>query len=143
MTSDHVKQNAEKYPPTLHDVFHAVNAFAYDSTYHIEGPYGEGYGGRIGPFNYERLVNATIESIHSSARGKSWSGTNLRKTLATAGLSDAELDRIVDITLQEALLRIKDRTSEDKKIFHEHGHHGRQYIARNTVERVMKEILPL
>ena len=68
---------------------------------------------------------------------------SLYKSLTDAALTDIELDAIIAITQEEALKRINKATSEDKLTFTEHGHHGRQYIARNTVERVMKEVLSL
>lgn len=132
------------YPPTLQAVFNAVNSFAYDSCHTIEGPLGEGYGGRVLPFDYSRLVTATSDSIRAMARSRtSIAGIQLRRALADAALSDDTLDKIIEVTEQEARKRIDQATSEDRTTFREHGHHGRQYIARNTVSRVMDEVLPL
>lgn len=132
------------YPQTLRNVFSAVNAFAYEACHTIEGPLGEGRGGRALPFSYERLTEATKSSIESLARDKNhYIGRQLRNALAEAALTDSALDRIVEITRQEALARIDNATSADKTDYREHGHHGRQYIARNTVMRVMKDVLPL
>lgn len=143
MISDFVRKQIPLYPRTLQDVFHAVNALAYEACHTIEGPLGEGRGGRL-PFHYERLVQATQDSISSLAKDRThYIGNQLRNALANAALTNTTLDSIVAITQQEALARIDQATSTDKQTFREHGHHGRQYIARNTVERVMKEVLPL
>jgi hypothetical protein len=144
MISDFVRNQIPKYPKTLQDVFQVVNQFAYDATHTIEGPLGEGYGGRTMPFDYPRLVTATSDSIRAMARSRtSMTGIQLRRALADAALSDDTLDRIIAVTEQEAQKRIDQATSEDRTKFHEHGHHGRQYIARNTVSRVMREVIPL
>jgi len=143
MISDHTREEIAKYPDTLREVFNAVDSFAYQACHTIEGPLGEGYGGRIHPFDYDRLVQATKDSIRTLARDKSqWPGYQLRQALANAALTDTELDKITGIIEEEALARIDKATSEDRKTFREHGHHGRQYIARNSVERVIKEVLP-
>lgn len=143
MTSQETREKIAKYPDTLREVFNAIDSFAYQACHTIEGPLGEGYGGRILPFDYDRLVEATKASIHSLAKdGSHWAGHQLRRALATAALTDTELHKITRIVEEEALARINQATSEDRKTFCEHGHHGRQYIARNSVERVMKEVLP-
>lgn len=144
MTSDYVRTRISKYPETLQNVFGAVNNLAYDACHTIEGPLGEGYFGGKLPYDYNRLVQATSNSIRDMARNKNaLAGLQLHHALTDAALSDSELDKIIVIAQQEALKRIDQSTSADKKTFTEHGHHGRQYIARNTVERVMKEVLPL
>ncbi len=143
MISDFVKKQLPLYPQTLQDIFHAVNALAYEACHTIEGPLGEGRGGRL-PFNYECLVQATQDSINTLAKGREhFISKQLRGALAQAALGDAERDRIAVILQEEARARIDQATSTDKQTFRDHGHHGRQYIARNTVERVMKEVLPL
>ncbi len=143
MISDFVKKQMPLYPQTLQGIFHAVNALAYEACHTIEGPLGEGRGGRL-PFNYERLVEATQDSIHTLATGHDhYISKQLREALTQAALGDAARDGIVAIMQEEARARIDQATSTDKQTFREHGHHGRQYIARNTVERVMKEVLPL
>lgn len=144
MISQETRAQAARYPLTLQAVFSAVNSFAYDSCHTIEGPLGEGHLGPKQPFDYLTLVIATSDSIRFMARSHTlMAGLCLRKTLADAALSDDILDKIIEITEQEAHKRIDQATSEDRTKFHEHGHHGRQYIARNTVERVMSEVLPL
>lgn len=144
MTEKHTREALAQYPETLQAVFSAVNRLAYDACHTIEGPLGEGSGGRIRPFNYEKLVEATSQSIRAMARDKTTlAGQFMHRALANAALADTELDQIIEITEQEALARINSATSTDKTTFTEHGHHGRQYIARNTVARVMEEVLLL
>lgn len=144
MINAETRAKAALYPPTLQAVFSAVNSFAYDSCHTIEGPLGEGYYGPKLPFDYLTLVVATSDSIRVMARSHTlMAGLQLRKALADAALTDDILDKIIEVTEQEARKRIDQATSEDRTKFHEHGHHGRQYIARNTVSRVMNEVLPL
>ncbi len=143
LITDFVKKQLPLYPQTLQDVFHAVNALAYEACQTIEGPLGEGRGGRL-PFDYARLVQATHESIETLAASDThFLSKQLHSALAQAALGDAERQQIVAILKEEARARIDQATSTDKQTFREHGHHGRQYIARNTVDRVMKEVLPL
>lgn len=145
LASHYIRQNIEKYPATLQAVFSAVNKYAYDACAPIEGPLGEGYHcpGKP-PFDYLKLVAATMDSIEQNIKNPAhYSGMTLRRALAEAALTDTELDKIIAITLDQAIDRIGKATSSDMKTFHEHGHHGRQYIASHTVERVMKEVLPL
>lgn len=145
LSSRYIRQSYDLYPPTLQSVFNAVNRFAYDACAPIEGPLGEGYGclGKP-PFNFDKLVAATTESITRKIRDpKDLSGRGLRNALANAALTNTELEAIIEITKAAALARIEQATSADKKTFREHGHHGRQYIASHTVERVMTEVLPL
>lgn len=143
MISALAREQIPLYSPALQDVFHAVNALTYEACRTIEGPLGEGRGGRL-PFDYDRLIEATRENIQMLAGGDShYLSKQLRSAMAQAGLGDAERVRITAIMQQEARARIDQATSTDRQTFREHGHHGRQYIARNTVERVMKEVLPL
>ncbi|QQG35595.1 MAG: hypothetical protein HYS17_08695 [Micavibrio aeruginosavorus] len=145
LASRYIKQNYDLYPPTLQAVFNAVNRYAYEACAPIEGPLGEGYGyPRKPPFDYRRLVEATTDNISRKVKDPDdMTGRGLRNALSRAALTDAELENIIEITKAEALARIDQATSGDKKAFHEHGHHGRQYIASHTVERVMREVLPL
>ena len=145
MASKFIRQNIGNYPGTLQAVFSAVNRYAYDASAPIEGPLGEGYHcpGKP-PFDYQKLVTETCARIQDNIKSASdFTGLQLRRALADAALSNTELDMIIQITKEEALSRIKSATSADLKTFSEHGHHGRQYIAAHTVERVMKEVLPL
>lgn len=145
LASRYIRQTIDQYPPTLQAVFNAVNRYAYEACAPIEGPLGEGYHCPNKPaFDYMKLVAATTESIRQKVKNPAdYSGQALRRTLAEAALTDTELDRILAITIDQAIARIGQATSPDMKTFHEHGHHGRQYIASHTVERVMKEVLPL
>lgn len=145
MATDYIKTNIVKYPGTLQAVFSAINRYAYSASAAIEGPLGEGYRCVGKPtFDYAKLVSETTRCIRENSRSvTNWDGVQLRRALANAALTDSDLDNILKITEEEALARIDQATSKDQKVFTEHGHHGRQYIARNTVERVMKEVLPL
>ena len=143
MLSAESQRQLALYPQTLRNVFHAVSALTYEACSTIEGPLGESRGGRL-PFDYDRLVAATHDNIQSLATGDShYLSKQLSHALTNAAIDDSTRDQIIAIMHEEALARIDQATSADKQSFREHGHHGRQYIARNTVDRVMKEVLPL
>jgi len=142
MTSDFVKERIGDYPETLQHVFNAVNGYAYDTCSPIETRLGEYCPD--GAFDYDVLVNETKRRIWNNLKeAANTYGIMLCRALQNAALTNHDLDSILVITEQEAVRRIDQATSDDRKSFREHGHHGRQYIARNSVERVMKEVLPL
>lgn len=144
MTSDFVRNNIAAYPETLRAVFSAVNNYAYDASAPIESSLGEYYKRRAsGKFHYDLLVTATKDCVQNNIKNKNdFSGLILKSALADAALTNHELDLILKITEEEALRRIDAGASTDRTSYSEHGHHGPQYIARNTVERVMREVLP-
>lgn len=145
MTTRNVQQNFESYPPKLQAVFRAVDSYAYEACAPIEGPLGEGrIGGLKQPFNYFKLLRATIDSIKQQVNlPDSFHGAQLRKAMEEADISDADKNRIILAITREAVIRINEATSDDLQTYSEHGHHGRQHIASRAVEGVMRKVLPL
>ena len=145
MTSDFIRDTIAAYPQTLRALFSAVNNYAYDASAPIESTLGEYYKRHAsGAFHYGLLITAVRNCIQNNIKDiHDFSGRVLTTAAAEAGLSPRDLDLILNITAEEALRRINGCTSANRTSYSEHGHHGRQYIARNTVERVMREVLPL
>ncbi|OIN86983.1 MAG: hypothetical protein AUJ12_03580 [Alphaproteobacteria bacterium CG1_02_46_17] len=143
MTYDWVRAAYNNYPDNIQDFLNRVNQFAYDAPHHIESRLGEYSRSN---FDKQKLVDAVTASIRSKDVLDRWSPyKTLTYDFAKANLPDAALEKVQRITEEVALARIAQAIYTDangKELFHEHGHHGRQYIARDVVARVIREVLP-
>lgn len=142
MSYDWVRVAYNNYPDNIQNFLNGVSQFAYDAPHDIESRLGEYSRSN---FDKQKLIDAVTASIRSKDVSK-WSpyGT-LTHAFAKACLPDAALEKVQAITEDVALARIAQAIHTDangKESFHEHGHHGRQYIARDVVARVIREVLP-
>lgn len=143
MTHDFVRVAYQKYPEPLANLISAVDRFSYDATWPIESTLGE-YAGKF--FNADRLRQAVQISIWDESDFYSRGAHGmLVPAFNASGLNPACKDIIFRIVQEEALARIDQgisRAADGSETFQEHGHHGRQYIARNSTGRVVREVLP-
>ncbi len=145
MSYDWVRVAYNNYPGNVQNFLNGVSQFAYDAPdapHAIESRLGE-YSGD--GFDRQKLVDAVRASIRSENVSSSWSPyKTLTHAFAKVNLPDAALEEVQDITEDVALARIAQAIHTDangKEFFQEHGHHGRQYIARDVVARVIREVL--
>ncbi len=143
MTHDFVRVAYRKYPAPLSDLISAVDSFAYGASWPIESILGE-YAGKF--FDAERLRQAVQVSIWDQSDFYSRGAHGmLVPAFNASGLSPDCKDHIFRIVQQEAFARIEQgirRAPDGAETFEEHGHHGRQYIARNSTGRIVREVLP-
>ncbi len=143
MSYEWVQVAYNNYPDHIQNFLSGVSQFAYDAPRDIETRLGE-YSGAS--FDKQKLVDAVTSSIRSTDVSSIFSPyKTLTYAFAKVNLPDTALKKIQDITEEVALARIEKaiRTDENgKERFNEHGHHGRQYIARDVVARVILEVLP-
>lgn len=143
MAYDFVRVACRRYPEPLARLIGAVDSFAYDASWPIETILGE-YSGDF--FDANRLHQAVIKSIWDDSDFYSRGAhSRLVPVFNASGLSPEYKKQIFTVVQEEAFARIRQaitRDSEGREIFREHGHHGRQYIARNSAARLVQEILP-
>jgi hypothetical protein len=143
MTYDFVRVASQKYPEPLSNLISAVDRFAYDATWPIESILGE-YSGNM--FNSTVLRLAVQKSIWDDSDFYSRGAHGLLvPVFNSSGLGGEYRNRILQIVEDEAFRRISQAIIKDvdgSERFREHGHHGRQYIARNSTERLVREVLP-
>ena len=143
MTHEFVRVACKRYPQPLSDLIMAVDSFAYTASWPIETLLGE-YAGDF--FNAERLRDAVRKSIWDDSDFYSRGAHGcLVPAFNQSGLAPDKRPQIFKIVQDEAFSRIEQgivRNPDGEERFREHGHHGRQYIARNSTARVVREVLP-
>lgn len=124
---------------------HAVDNFAYEATFDLEGPLGECAGDR---YDREKLIEQTKMSIQAISRNRSrracFARDFLYHAVATKEIGDLSMDKIESIVDEEAV-RVINLTSYIKNgkevsgILN--GHHARQLVAANSAESVALHML--
>lgn len=143
MAHEFVRVAYKRYPQPLSSLIGAVDRFAYDSSWPIETLLGE-YAG--GSFSSKRLREAVQKSIWDESDFYSRGAHGLLVPVFNqSGMAPDSKAHIFQIVEDEAFARIEQgvtRYPNGQERFSEHGHHGRQYIARNSAARFVKEVLP-
>lgn len=143
MAFDFVRVAYRRYPEPLARLIGAVDSFAYGAAWPIETILGE-HSGKF--FDAERLRQAVQKSIWDDSDFYSRGAhSQLVPVFNASGLPPESKAKIFQIVQEEAFARIQQairKESSGRERFEERGHHGRQYIARNSAGRLVKEILP-
>ena len=142
MTTEFVRALTNKLSPLQQDFLEAVNDFAYETTWPIESKPGEYAGSK---YNRGELYKAVAYSIVKLTSDNGGRISTHRLSLVKA-IFDAEFNRdvlnVVENIVSDEAKKIIDNTSivEDgiEKSLIRNGHHGRQYIAANTVEQICR-----
>lgn len=145
MTDAFTRAAYDRVPVHHQNLLTAVDRFAYGAAFPIETTLGE-YAGE--KFNKEILVQAVTDMIRLPLTDPAAPVGHimLERAFRESGLPEAKLEKIITITEEEAMKRINSgayvRERDGAVRYSEHGHHGRQYIARNSTHRTVAEVLP-
>lgn len=143
MTYEFVRAAILRYPDPLANMISAVDSFAYDASWPIETFMGEYSGDQ---FDADRLRKAVQKSIWDDSDFYSRGAHGmLVPVFNVSGLAPNSRNRIFQIVEDESFARIAQaivKNPDGTESFREHGHHGRQYIARNSTARFVREVLP-
>jgi len=138
MTDEDVKEACKNLPEPKRDLLNAVERFAYESTQQIESRLGEYAGKNFDLATLEAAVLSDIQSFPASEEGRGF----LTLAFEKAAVTPEKQGLIVKIIEDEALKRIRSsvyRHEDGRQQYCDHGHHARQYIARNSVARILLE----
>lgn len=144
MSYDFVKAACQNYPEPLSRLIVGVDNFAYDSSWPVESILGEYAGDH---FDKERLVLVLRRSILSGSDAESQGAHGkFSEIFNRSGLGPEKKCHIFALVEEESLKWVEsriERNAAGKITFPVgNGHHMRQYIARDSAGRFVKEILP-